>query len=433
MNIHESIRDADDWSRFDVPAAPHRQFGTLTAQQLGEMTFAPVRFVVPGILPEGLTILAGKPKFGKSFLLMGAAIAVATGGRAFGNIDCEAGSVLYLALEDGERRLQDRLFKLMPLAKQLRGLPEKLWLETTAPSLDDGLIDRLENWVTNHPDARLIILDTWVHIKPATKGNASAYDEDAKGLKPLHHFAKRHPGLAVVVVHHTRKMDADDVFDTISGTNGLSGVVDTQIVLARHGDVVKLSGQGRDIEGYEKALQREQLTGGWIITGDAAERAKTSERQKLLEVLKEADGEPLRTSTIAKAAGQISDSSAGHRLKGLVDEGLVVKAGYGKWALASSLSKSSKSSKSLRDRNFEATDDPSKSSNLDDSGGSNFDDFDAASKFESAGSPLNFDDFDDFDGTTATPPTQTATTENTTTTKPKRRASKPRASKTKGN
>jgi hypothetical protein len=326
MNAHT------DFSGFGETVSAMPGFGCLSAAALNAMTFEPVRFVVPGILPEGLAILAGKPKFGKSFAVMDMAMAVASGGKAFGKIDCEAGDVLYCALEDGERRLQDRLRKLLPPG-HCGEVPDRLFIETVAPRLGDGLIEALEAWTERHPDARLIVLDTWVHIKPPGKGTSSAYDEDAQGLKPLHHFAKCHPGLAVVVIHHTRKLDADDPFDTISGTHGLTGMADTLMVMARQGDTTKLCGQGRDIEGYEKAIERDTFTGGWRILGEASERAKTSERQAILDELREADGAALSPAQIATATGK-QRTNIQHLLKRLQAEGLIEKAGYGKWKLS---------------------------------------------------------------------------------------------------
>jgi DNA-binding transcriptional ArsR family regulator len=302
-------------------------WGAMTADVLARMKFAPLRFVVPGILPEGMALLAGKPKFGKSFLAMDLAIAVASGGIALGNIQCETGDVLYCALEDSQRRLHDRLHKMLPYGD---AMPARLHLETSAPRIGDGLIEQLETWLNAHPDARLVILDTWRCIKPETRGNASAYDDDASGISPLQRLTSTRPGLAVMVVHHTRKMEADDPFDTISGTHGLTGVADTLMVLARHGEVAKLSAQGRDLDGYEKAMTRDQMTGGWRVSGDARELAKTGERQEILDVLTDAEGETLSLAAIASATGK-QKCNLVHLLKRLAEEGLVEKVSHGKY------------------------------------------------------------------------------------------------------
>lgn len=310
---------------------PRCRFGTIRADILADMEFEPIKWAIPRLVPEGLTILAGKPKLGKSFLSLQMCEAVGSGdGKPFGVDEVEVGDVLYCALEDSRRRLHSRLHKMHPWGGNVS---DRIHFATEWPRIGDGCIEALDDWCDEHPDARLIILDTWRAIKPlATARAGSAYDEDASGAAPLLEFTKRRPGLAVVVVHHVRKMDADDVFDTISGTHGLTGIFDTLMVLARHGEGVKLAAQGRDLEGYEKALDRDKLTGGWMVKGDAREIAKTTERQEIIEVLTDAEGEPVTLAAIASAIGKKKDN-ANHLLKRLVAEGLVEKAGHGKYRL----------------------------------------------------------------------------------------------------
>jgi len=303
----------------------------ISARALSQMAFAELQWALPGILPEGLAILAGRPKFGKSFLGLQMAIAIATGeGKNFGVAELQAGDVLVCALEDSERRLRDRLRRLYPFGHA----PERLQFATAWPRTDQAGIEELEKWCDEHNSARLIILDTWRAIKPLSNGRASSYDEDANAAAPLLEFAKRHPGLAVLVVHHVRKTEADDVFDTISGTHGLTGIFDTLMVLGRHGDGAKLAAQGRDLDGYEKALERDQRTGGWIVKGDTVPLAKTGERQELLDLLAAADG-PL---SLAEIAGSVSKQTGTtrHLLKFLIADGAIYQPGHGQYALAPS-------------------------------------------------------------------------------------------------
>src|SRR5215208_1743774 len=77
-----------------------------SAADLLEMDLPPIKWTIPEILPEGVTILAGKAKIGKSFLAFGLCVAVATGGEALGKIPVGRGDVLYVALEDNQRRLK---------------------------------------------------------------------------------------------------------------------------------------------------------------------------------------------------------------------------------------------------------------------------------------------------------------------------------------
>jgi hypothetical protein len=116
-------------------------------------------------------------------------------------------------------------------------------------------------------------------------------------------FVRRRPGLAIVVVHHVRKAEAVDVFDTISGTYCLTGVFDTLMVRTRRDEGAKLAAQGRDLDGYEKALERDSRTGGWIVKREVVPLAKTGERQELLNLLAKAEG-PLVLAEIAEAVGK---------------------------------------------------------------------------------------------------------------------------------
>lgn len=300
---------------------------TISADLLAKKQFPELKWAIPGILPEGLAILAGRPKFGKSYLSLQFALSIALGdGLKYGLPEMDAGDVLVCAMEDSQRRLRDRLKQFHPFGNS----PPRLHFATDWPRIGQGGIEELDAWCDLHPNARLIVIDTWRAIKqPAGRG--SAYDEDANAAAPLLDFARRRPGLAVLVIHHVRKSDAEDVFDMISGTNGLTGIFDTLMVLARYGEGAKLAAQGRDLESYEKALERDRRTGGWIFKGEALPLAKTGERQELLDVLAGAKG-PMRLFELADAIGKKPDTTR-HLLKALLDEGTVQQPCHGQYAL----------------------------------------------------------------------------------------------------
>src|SRR5918994_641078 len=85
---------------------------THTGNELRHKVFPPVRWAIPEMLAEGVTLFGGREKMGKSWLALGLCIAVATGGCALGNKPVQQGESLYLSLEDNERRLQDRIIIL---------------------------------------------------------------------------------------------------------------------------------------------------------------------------------------------------------------------------------------------------------------------------------------------------------------------------------
>ena len=272
---------------------------TVTAADLMAAELPPVRWGVRGVLPEGVTLIAGKPKLGKSWLVLGLCVAVAAGGVALGTRQVEQGDVLYLALEDNRRRLQKRL------GKMLRGpAPEGLEIATAWPKLDEGGVEALGAWLLEHPEARLVAVDTLAKVRPRTRGQ-NVYQEDYAALEELLPLASEHE-VAIVVVHHTRKMAAADPLDEISGSTGLTGGVDGVLVLKRdrgRADAV-LHVDGRDIEEpTDYALKWDAETAGWTIVGDAEEYRMSEERKEIFSVLTEAD-EFLSPGEVADVLGK---------------------------------------------------------------------------------------------------------------------------------
>jgi len=303
---------------------------TFHAEGLKTMTFAPIKAVVPEILIEGLTLFAGKPKTGKSWLLLHAAIAVARGGFTLGNTHCIEGDVLYCALEDSKRRLKKRMEKLIGVSQDW---PKRLSFRCEMPRLSAGGLDVIRDWIASHPLARLVIIDTLAMVRSPKKQDQSTYDSDYAAVLELRKLAIEF-GIAIVVVHHLRKADADDAFDTISGTLGLTGAPDTILVLKRDGaGAFVLHGKGRDLIEIEKAMSFDRSSCLWRIEGDAPEVRRSSERTAVLEAVEEA-GAPIGPSTIAQATG-MKPVNVRKLLTKLVREGAIKKgAKYGQYQAA---------------------------------------------------------------------------------------------------
>lgn len=259
--------------------------------------FEPIRWTVPGYVPEGFSVLAGRQKLGKTWLAMDIAIAVATGGCAMGAIEVEKGNVLYLDLENGERRIQRRIATLFP--GKLPDLSALEWA-TETPMLDNGFIDALDDWRLSVPNPRLVVIDVLQRIKPAGRASRNSYENDYSIWAPLQKWATEH-GIAVLGLHHTRKGGADDPLEALSGSNGLSACADTTLVLDRDGNGTTLYVRGRDVDEKETALS---FTDGlWNILGDANKVRTTDERRAILDVLAEVD-EAMSPSEIASALGK---------------------------------------------------------------------------------------------------------------------------------
>jgi hypothetical protein len=272
---------------------------SIDAETLLGMDFPPLEYVIPGYVVEGLTVLAGKPKLGKSWWAYDASIAVATGGKAMGAVDCEQGDVLYLALEDNQRRIQDRILTLCPARKLLNINLKRLTVRTVTPRIDTGLLAQLDKWRLGCERPRLIIIDVFLKVRPPRKKGEDPYSADYDAVTPLQRYAIEHR-LAIVLVTHTRKMAADDPLEAVSGTNGVTGAADAVLVLNRDAKGTTLYGRGRDIEEIETAMRFDG--GRWSILGDADEVRKSNERRKIVAVLKES-GEPLGPKAIADLTG----------------------------------------------------------------------------------------------------------------------------------
>lgn len=251
-----------------------RQNGAFfTADELLDTDFPEPRWAVHGLIPEGLSLLAGAPKLGKSWLALGLGIAVASGAQALGQIDTTAGDVLYAALEDTPRRLKRRLNMMLGQGSA----PSKLTLVTMLPEMPRA-IELLAEWLDAHPDARLVVIDVLGKIRPPSGSSSDKYENDYKVIGALKRLADDHQ-IAIVAVTHTRKMADEDVFATVAGSTGLTGAADTTIVLRRpRGEAgALLNITGRDVEESEYALTFDPQAGTWTLDGtalaEAAQRA----------------------------------------------------------------------------------------------------------------------------------------------------------------
>lgn len=285
--------------------------------------FPPIRWVVPGYVAEGVAILAGRQKLGKTWLAIDWALAVACGGTAMGAVDCEQGNVLYIDLENGHRRIQRRIETLF---SDMRHRPDLSHLEwaNDAPDLNKGFLAALDEWASSVANPRLVVIDVLQRIKPAGKVSRNAYENDYETMEGLQRWATE-KRIAVVVLHHTRKGGADDPLEALSGSNGLSACADTTLLLDRDGNGVTLYVRGRDVEEKESALCF--LSGIWTLVGDAAETRRTEERSRLLSALLAADA-PMGPRDIATAAA-MSRNNVDQLLFKMAKAGEVRKSGRG--------------------------------------------------------------------------------------------------------
>ncbi len=295
----------------------------ISAPELMRRQFAPIRWAVPGLITEGVTLLSGRPNMGKSWICLDLAIAVASGGLVMGGIPVTAGDVLYCALEDGQRRLQERLKRLLTYEPT----PERLHFATNWERLNEGGIDALEDWRTQHPDTRLIILDTYAKVRPLPRAGGQLYQEDYSSLDPLGTWARGNK-IGVTVVHHSRKAGADDVMDDISGSTGLTGTVDGLMVLRRaRGEAeAELHVTNRDAADQQLALRWDADGTRWSIAGTAEDSRITQEHKRILNLIA-ASADGLTPKEVAQQIDGANESTIRVTLRRLLEKGQLRMSG----------------------------------------------------------------------------------------------------------
>jgi len=225
---------------------------TFSMSELYENVYESRPPIVDGLLYAGTYLFVGAPKVGKSFFMAQLAYHVSMGMKLW-DYEVKKGTVLYLALEDTQKRLQERLFRMFG-TESAENLHFTIW----AKQLGDGLDEQLQRFVNEHPDTKLIIIDTLQKIRESG-GDKFSYANDYEIVGKLKQFADKNR-ICLLLVHHTRKQQADDKFDMISGTNGLLGAADGAFLLQkekRTSDSATLEVSGRDQQDQRLHLRRD--------------------------------------------------------------------------------------------------------------------------------------------------------------------------------
>lgn len=248
-----------------VSLPPPEPFSTISSYELCQKEFPAQQWLIERLLPEGVTLLVGRPKIAKSWMALQIGILASRGHFHFlGEPVADPVEVLYFALEDSDRRIRNRVERM----QEGEG-DSMLFFSTQLRRINEGGLREIDEWLDGHPKCKLVVIDTLARIRPINLKAGNIYLEDTSIGASLQGLAVKHR-IAVLVVHHTNKgINLDDPLDAVSGTQGLAGSVDAIWMLARRRNKSegKLFITGRDIEEQTLRVYFDSQTGLWHLLG----------------------------------------------------------------------------------------------------------------------------------------------------------------------
>lgn len=298
----------------------------ISVNELLRNEYEPVKWIIPDILPEGLTNFSAAPKIGKSMVAL--AIALRMARRVHGGID---GDTLYLSLDDiSERRLQGRIRSLL----QGEEVEDHVFIATESQSIDTGLIGQLEMWMHGHPATALIVIDVYAKVKPKRQGD-DVYLNAYNALEPLRTFATKHR-IAIILIHHDRKQkDGGDWINNSSGSSGHTGACDTlwhlERVRSEKEMILRIDGREYGLAS-EVGLTLEDLNLPWVIDGTGTVQELNESEQKVIDVL-QTKGVPLAPKQISELSGLENTRML---IRRMLVKNLVTQTTYGAYTLPES-------------------------------------------------------------------------------------------------
>ena len=299
-----------------------------------------IEWIVANLLPSGLILLGGKSKAGKSWFALNLCLAISEGHLAFGSLSCQPQKVLYLTLEDHERRVQYRVKKLLNNCKvSKKFLYATEWSRFAMPSKDykgDDGYSELRKTLIEHSDIKLVVIDTWQKIRPSKRGYRDDYESDYAHLSQIQELAQQH-NCAIMLVHHARKDNENAAKqDSLLGSTAIAGAADLIWILERkhNGSEGLLTPSGRDIQD-ESPIAFNFDNGNWRYLGPKSDIDRTENQNAVLTVLKNSDT-PLTFTEITNLSG-VKDGSTGRALDSLVSQLCIEKLNSGKYKYLESM------------------------------------------------------------------------------------------------
>lgn len=250
----------------------------IDGETLMDMKLPPTKFCVETLLPQGICMLGGTPKIGKSWLVLDLCIRIAKG-EPIWSLPTKKGTTLYLCLEDPLRRVQERLNMLTD------DVPPNAYFAIAAGTLADGLCEQIRKFVSEHPDTVLVAIDTFQIVR--TGCIDTSYANDYGEVRQMKQLADE-LNISILLVHHLRKQGDSDPLNKLSGTTGISGAVDAVFVLdksKRNAQGATLICTGRDIEYREMELKLSKETCAWEMVSDSIENPQLILPEEMISLI----------------------------------------------------------------------------------------------------------------------------------------------------
>ncbi len=309
--------------------AKKRRYQIWTLDELIGREFPAPNWAIAGLLSEGLNIMAGAPKMGKSMMALNLGITIAAGGHALGEIKVAPGDVLYLSLEDKDRRVQARARKMQ--TKLGSAGARRLSVVTTWPRQDEGGLWLIDQWVQKAERPTLVIIDVWGRFRTPRNVRGEMYEQDSTTLAAVKQFVDDR-NFSALVLHHTRKAQAEDFMETLLGTQGIAGAADGVIHLqrSRGSNEAIVSIVGRDEPQKQLAVEFDPDTLTWRSLGTAEEHIGGKLQAAVLGYLRLRAGAPTFPNDVAEHLSEPADKIR-PILHKLLNKGLVRRVGNA-WA-----------------------------------------------------------------------------------------------------
>ena len=267
----------------NITMSKNKKLTVIDGETLMDMRIKPISFCIDSLLPQGISLLCGAPKIGKSWLVLDWCVRIAKGEEVW-NFKTAKGTTLYLCLEDNLSRIQQRLNEITD------DVPNNVFFATSSCSMSDGFAEQIEMFVAEHKDTVLVVIDTFQMIR--SKNKDTTYANDYQEIEKLKRLANKLK-ISLLLVHHLRKQGDNDPLNKISGTTGISGAVDTTFILdksKRSQNNATMICTGRDIEYRELELNFSKENHMWNLVSDSVESPEIllpEEMNSLIEFMKQ--------------------------------------------------------------------------------------------------------------------------------------------------